>query len=966
MVDSNHPHLPLALSLAVDAGICPPEANILDYSADNLRHKADFVYFGYLFNSLNSSGKRQKALVAAWQLTDRVLIIAAEVILKERGEHRIAYREEQPQKLQQNYHYDQHSELKTYIEKTLRVEATPLSIGIFCVFRDNDELENFWLSCWRSPMNTPTIKPEITWFDEQAKLLKPLMNFFTKRGRLPLSGELPIESELIDRFGTIGKAFLAILHATETSEWQAITQKRIEDLLIYLASNKAADINYRQNLADLPTPIYKDILAFFIRVEKAEAQIDELLANLKQPKAVFNACQKSVLGKKLPGALYIHVSAIHALQPLLRLYEAQIRRHLGTIQGATLVKFNLDEPKISYLLYPNFDNDPHPVLKASLQTHIPDFNLIYRDYQFSKNPPILHRKETFVTPDYPLYKKFAKLTKQEEKLGLLSNSRIGTQKGWQRCLQSYGVKIEAHQVVDNCSEIKESLPGMIPKIERHRAAIVRRDISRPMRLTIEAGIFTEDTTFFDYGCGHGGDIERVAELGYVSNGWDPYYRPDSPLISADVVNLGYVLNVIEDPAERREALIKAWELTQKVLTVSALVLVDDRQRGQVAYGDGAITRRNTFQKYYEQEELKVYIEQVLNVEAIPAALGIYFVCREPEMAERIRAYRFRSRTTTPRVLANLKKFEDHQEMLQPLMDFVSDRGRLPVKGELTEEAEIHEVFGTLRRAFQIIIQATNSSEWDAIAEKRRKDLLTYIAVSNFAKPQKFGQFNQEVKDDIKYFFQSYRNACAIAEQVIYSLKNVDLIRQCCQSSEVGYVFGNGFYVHISALESLEPLLRIYEGLVSRAIGRMDDATAIKFHLYSSKISYLFYPDFDTNPHPALHRRMKINLKNLQVTYYDYENLPNPLILLRKDRLVTFDYPMYEKFSKLTRQEENWGLLDAPNIMYKRQAWEQSLAEHCAEIRNHRVYWRQDADPYQIKILKSQRSARQRKSKKTIK
>ena len=85
-----------------------------------------------------------------------------------------------------------------------------------------------------------------------------------------------------------------------------------------------------------------------------------------------------------------------------------------------------------------------------------------------------------------------------------------------------------------------------PEIERHRAAIVRTDISRPVRMAIEAEILTTDKTFFDYGCGHGGDIERTTDRGYTSAGWDPYYRPDSPLIPSDIVNLGFVLNVIED------------------------------------------------------------------------------------------------------------------------------------------------------------------------------------------------------------------------------------------------------------------------------------------------------------------------------------------------------------------------------------------------------------------------------------
>jgi hypothetical protein len=41
----------------------------------------------------------------------------------------------------------------------------------------------------------------------------------------------------------------------------------------------------------------------------------------------------------------------------------------------------------------------------------------HRDYSDTENPFILHRKETFVTPDYPRYQQFAALTRPEEALG---------------------------------------------------------------------------------------------------------------------------------------------------------------------------------------------------------------------------------------------------------------------------------------------------------------------------------------------------------------------------------------------------------------------------------------------------------------------------------------------------------------------------------------------------------------------
>lgn len=493
-----------------------------------------------------------------------------------------------------------------------------------------------------------------------------------------------------------------------------------------------------------------------------------------------------------------------------------------------------------------------------------------------------------------------------------------------------------------------------PEIERHRAAMVRIDLSKPVKLAIESATLTKDTTFFDYGCGHGGDIDRLSKQGYISSGWDPYYQPNNPTAPADIVNLGYVINVIEDPAERREALLKAWELTQKVLIVSAQVLIDERTSGQIAYGDGIVTRRNTFQKYYEQQELKAYIDQVLSVDAIPVALGIYFVFRDEAQAESFRASRFRSRTTTPRIRANIKRFEDYQELLAPLMTFVTERGRLPTATELPSVPDILNEFGTLRRAFQVILQATDQAEWDAISDKRRQDILVYLALTQFSHRPKFGNLESILQNDIKALFGNYKQACSAADLMLMSVGDLRLIANCCKKSKVGKLLPNALYVHVCSLESLNPLLRLYEGCASRTIGRMDAATLVKFQFNAPKISYLFYPDFDTEPHPTLHTSMQIDLRDLQVVYRDYDTSDNPPILHRKETFVTPDYPLYEKFAKLTRQEENWGLLDHTSTIGTLKGWQKCLKEYCAELRGHRVYWRKDADPYRVKLLLSAR------------
>ena len=664
------------------------------------------------------------------------------------------------------------------------------------------------------------------------------------------------------------------------------------------------------------------------------------------PAATINiakVCQHSQVGKLLPDALYVHLSALQQLDPALCELERLAKTVTAQAEKATIIKFSFNKSQIAYLFYPDFETEAHPALQSSIQVNLNTLTATDRDYSTTDNPPVLHRKETFVTPEHPLYATFAWLTKQEEALGLLDDPRgIGFRHAWEQRLLERKLVIDGHALAcPMTSEAKQTQPK--PKIQRHKAAIARVTASKPVRLAVEAGLFPPDTTYFDYGCGHGVDIAYIHRLGLTSSGWDPHFRPDIPHSPADVVNLGYIINVIEDTAERREALINAWGLAQKVLIVAAQVLIDDRTRGVIAYGDGIITSRNTFQKYYEQEELKAYIDQVLGVDAIPIALGIYFVFRDEAQAEAFRASRFRSRATAPRVRLKISKFEEYRDRLQPLMDFYTDRGRLPTVEELGTDtlAPLQETFGSIRRAFTVVLQATDAGEWDAIADKRRNDLLVYLALSHFGNRPKFKDLSPQLQQDIKALFGSYQQACTAADLMLMSLGRTDLIEERCRQSAIGQQRPNSLWVHVSAIDQLDPLLRLYEGCASRTIGRPEEATVVKFHVQKPQITYLAFPNFDKEPHPALKTSMAISLRDLHVRYRDYAP-DNPPLLHQKDQTLASDYPGYAKFAKLSQQEQKWGLLDDVKAIFDQRGWEKCLLEHGAELQGHRVVWRKDA------------------------
>src|SRR5690242_2905155 len=140
-------------------------------------------------------------------------------------------------------------------------------------------------------------------------------------------------------------------------------------------------------------------------------------------------------------------------------------------------------------------------------------------------------------------------------------------------------------------------------IQRDRTAIRRTEFSRPVRAALRDGIVSSSTAVFDYGCGLGDDVRRLQEQGITATGWDPAHRPDGPRTLADVVNVGYVVNVVERAEERAALLRDAWRYARGVLVIAARLKAES-DGGFTQFEDGVITRLQTFQKYYDQAELR--------------------------------------------------------------------------------------------------------------------------------------------------------------------------------------------------------------------------------------------------------------------------------------------------------------------------------------------------------------------------
>lgn len=472
---------------------------------------------------------------------------------------------------------------------------------------------------------------------------------------------------------------------------------------------------------------------------------------------------------------------------------------------------------------------------------------------------------------------------------------------------------------------------------RARTAIGRAEPSRPLKCILADGLLPSGTHLFDYGCGRGDDLRHLAMLGIDASGWDPVHRPEADRRRASVVNIGYVVNVIENPAERQETLRKAWALAEQVLVVSARLTLEARSlRESTDHEDGLLTSRGTFQKFFEQQELRNWIDQTLQVSAVPAAPGVFYVFRDEEARTQFIASRYRRRTAAPRLSRSVELFTKHEEQLAPLIAFMGERGRLPFEDELPNAAELTDIFGSIRKAFRVVLYATESADWDVVTDERRQDLLIYLALAQFEDRPPFGRLPLVLQRDVKAFFGNYKKACAEADEVLFSLGQPGVVETACQLSKLGKLTPNALYVHESALTALSPILRLYEGCARGYLGRVEGANIIKLHRGEPKISYLSYPDFEDHPHPALASALTVQLQTFRVRTRRYDPARNRPILHRKELFVAKDYPQFGKFARLTRIEESKGLFEDTSRIGLEQGWQDVLSEKGLYLKGHRL------------------------------
>lgn len=478
---------------------------------------------------------------------------------------------------------------------------------------------------------------------------------------------------------------------------------------------------------------------------------------------------------------------------------------------------------------------------------------------------------------------------------------------------------------------------MTTPVARHKTAMSRAALSRPLATALEDGVLKSTASVFDYGCGRGDDIRYLSALGYDVDGWDPNHRPNTERRRADVVNLGYVVNVIERTDERASTLLQAWDLTREVLVVSSRLTWEARNLQGRPLGDGLLTSKGTFQKLYEQSELSTWIEATLGTQAHAAAPGIFYVFRDPAAAQQFlanRVYTYRPRLQIdPHAL-----YEAHQDALEPLFAFMRGHARPPRAGELDDRAvsAIKEAVGSIGRAQQLIRKVTEDSYWDRVIIQRRAELLIYIALSRFTRRPRFTQLGRTLATDIRTHFSDYTTACIQADRLLLACGDPAIVLVNARSSQVGKQTPSALYVHKSALAELPPVLQAYEGCARALSGTVEHANLVKLSVVEPQVSYLSYPGFDRDAHPTLSSAVTVNLRKLTVDWRDYSRSENPPLLHRKEEFVSAEDPRRRLYERLTKQELRAGLYESPQTIGTLHGWQSTLDAAGVAVKGHRL------------------------------
>ena len=423
---------------------------------------------------------------------------------------------------------------------------------------------------------------------------------------------------------------------------------------------------------------------------------------------------------------------------------------------------------------------------------------------------------------------------------------------------------------------------MSVEVLRYKTAIGRPALSLPAKLLFQSSLISDETSVLDYGCGRGDDVKFLKELGVPAVGWDPHFQPDTTLLGLhDVVNLGFVLNVIEDPQERKTVLSKAYALSEKCLAVGVMLHSQNDTTTSIPFNDGQLTAKKTFQKYYDQLELEKLISEELKTSPIAAAPGVFFVFKDESLEQDfllrrqlgiIQAYEPRDLLT--KVNERKEKSELIIRTTQNLIRHTLAFARKPELEELPRyfQQQLNKTELSYRRLFNAASQQISETDLKEAVVRKKEQLRLFFAMYLFSSRPKYKQLSSTLQKDVRLHFGAMKDLESDAKELLFSLGDTSLLLADsldAQEAGLGIYQDEKFTLRAAHLPKIPIRLRGVVSLAERLAGTIEGDDLIRIHIESKKVSYIKVDNFDAGPLPRMLSRTIVKFRENDIINLDH-------------------------------------------------------------------------------------------------
>jgi DNA phosphorothioation-associated putative methyltransferase len=163
----------------------------------------------------------------------------------------------------------------------------------------------------------------------------------------------------------------------------------------------------------------------------------------------------------------------------------------------------------------------------------------------------------------------------------------------------------------------------------------------------------------------------------------------------------------------------------------------------------------------------------------------------------------------------------------------------------------------------------------------------------FSQRKSYGSFSPELRRDIQAFFGSHKRAREAGKSLLFSIGDQDLLLEdatAAAAARIGHLEHGKFQFPVDRLHELSVRLRGYVALAERLAGDLSEASLLRIHINSRKLTALTYADFERSFLPRLMTRVKVEFDNFNVSIIDNSAENDVRLLYLKSRYMTDDNP----------------------------------------------------------------------------